>query len=274
MFPWSAEFIWDAAHIAFFGAFYSVLLSLGVVAGLSLRRARANARAGRTADVAWRAEFEDLPARDRACRHEMTGEAPGRVCDNAFDCRSCAAHPSFMALRTADRPAGDAAAAGLRLPLDCRYHRGHTFVRVEADGTATVGLDDMARRLVGEPDSVTLPPPGTQLGVNAPAWRIRTRGSDVRVLSPLDGVVIGAEGSGADVLLHVDPRRPLDVSHLLSGAEVGPWALRELERLQGLLGSRELGPAMADGGELLADLGPELPPARLDAVLGEMFLDL
>ena len=28
MFPWSPEFAWDATHVAFFGALYSVLLTV------------------------------------------------------------------------------------------------------------------------------------------------------------------------------------------------------------------------------------------------------
>jgi hypothetical protein len=274
MLPWSSEFSWDAGHLAFFGAFYSVLLTIAVVLGLSLRRAVKDARSGRADAIAWHAAFQDLPPRDRACRHQITGEAPGRACDNAFDCRSCAAHPSFLARRDAAPPSPTAGLVGLQMPLDRLYHRGHSYARPEADGAVTVGLDDLARRLAGVPDAVERPAPGTRLVLNGPAFRLRTRGRDVRVLSPVDGVVVGSEGTGAGVVLRVDPGAPLDTRALLSGDEVRPWALRELERFEGLLGPRELGVAMADGGELLDDLGAAVPPARLDAVLGEMFLDL
>jgi glycine cleavage system H protein len=273
MFPWSPEFAWDAGHLAFFGAFYSVLAAIGTVLGLTLRRAIADARTGRAHRIAWRASFEELPARDRACRHQLTGEAPGRLCDNAFDCRHCAAHPTFEALRaTVDAPI--AAPAGLHLPADRLYHRGHLFAKPEPDGTVTIGLDDLARRLVGPAEVVQRPRPGTQLAPEAPALRLRAQGRDVRLLSPVGGVVIGTSGNGADVTVRVDPEGPLDARHLLAGDEAAAWAMREVERFQALLGSRELGPALADGGELLADLGPVIPPGRVDGVLGEMFLDL
>lgn len=275
MFPWSSEFVWDVGHLAFFGAFYSVLLAIVVVLGLSLLRARGDARAGRAVGIAWHAAFEGLPPCDRACRHQMTGEAPGRVCENAFECGDCAAHPSFTALRAAAPPAGvSSSVGGLDLPLDRLYHRGHTFVKPEADGTVTVGLDDLGRRLVGAPEVIAPPAPGTRLARNAPALRLRARGSEFRILSPLDGVVLGTEGTGAGLVLHVDAGGPLDSRHLLSGDEVGPWALREMERLQALLGARQVGAALADGGELVADLGSALPPDRIDAVMGGMFLDL
>jgi hypothetical protein len=276
MLPWSAEFVFDFGHVAFFGAFYAVLLALVVVAGLSLRRARVAARAGRGPAVAWRAAFAELGSRDRACRHQLTGEAPGRVCDQGFDCRGCATHPRLAALAPpAPRPAPAALALmGLELPPDRLYHRGHCYVKPEADGTVTVGLDDLARRMVGKPEAVELPAPGDRVTVNGPAFRMWTRGREVRVLCPVDGVVTQAGAAGGDVVLRVDPGGPLDSRHLLAGDEVAPWALRELERLLGLLRPGELGPALADGGELVSDVAAQVPPERLDGLLGEMFLDL
>ena len=244
MFPWSPEFIWDAAHVAFFGAFYAVVMVVGgmlVTAALRARRGLGHAEA-----VAWHADFEDLPASARACRHQLTGEAPGRTCDNGFDCRKCAVHPTFMArpdascqqcaarlapgtissavatslprsseptmtaptsVQTAPavaprlgRPDGPTVAVptptptvptaaphigrsggrpvavlepnafveqfGLSIPLDRYYHRGHTWVRPEADGTVTFGLDALGQRLVGTPERLELPAVGAGLTVN------------------------------------------------------------------------------------------------------------
>jgi hypothetical protein len=46
-----------------------------------------------------------------------------------------------------------------------------------------------------------------------------------------------------------------------------------MERLQRALGSSELGAALADGGEMVADVGAALPRDRYDALLGEMLLE-
>jgi hypothetical protein len=162
---------------------------------------------------------------------------------------------------------------GFDLSLDRFYHRGHTWARPEVDGTVSVGLDDVARRLVGTPDAVVLPPPGTRLETNAPAIRLRTRGVEVRLLSPVDGTVIATSGEGAGFTLRVDPGGPVDVRHLLYGREAQVWALRELERLQGAFGEAGAGMALADGGELVADVGAVLPRERYDALLGEMLLE-
>jgi hypothetical protein len=272
MFPWSPEFVWDAYHVVFFGALYSVLAAVAGSLALAAWRARRDARDGRAAAIAWHGAFEELPRSARACRHQLTGEAPGRVCESGFDCRHCPEHERLEGLRRA-QAAGQSEHFGFDLPLDRLYHRGHTWVQPEADGTVTIGLDDFARRLVGTPERIELPAPGTRLEVNGPAGRLTARGNDVRVLSPVDGTVVETRGEGAGVTLRVDLGGVADLRHLLSGDEARAWALRELERLQRALGPREVGAALADGGELVADVGAALPRDRYDALLGEMLLE-
>jgi Glycine cleavage H-protein len=274
MFPWSPEFAWDAYHVLFFGAFYGVLATVAGSLALAVWRARRDAREGRAAAIAWHGGFAELPAAGRACRHQLTGEAPGRICENGFDCRRCAEHRRLEALRLGATAVDATDRFGFDLPLDRLYHRGHTWVRPEPDGTLSVGLDDFARRLVGTPERMALPEPGTRLQVNGPAARLTTRGNDVRVLSPVEGTVVEVSGAGAGFTLRIDPGGPSELRHLLSGAEARAWALRELERLQRALGPSGLGAALADGGELVSDLGAALPHGRYDALLGEVLLDL
>ena len=273
MFPWSPEFKWDAGHLAFFGALYGVLATMAGGLLLAAWRALRDTREGRTAEIVWHDEFEELPDLARACRHQLTGEAPGRACENGFDCRRCADHPHFEGLRQVDPTAELADHFGYDLPQDRLYHRGHTWVRPECDGTLSVGLDDLARRLVGTPERVEFPVAGSRLQVNGPAGRITTRGNDVRLLSPVDGTVVQVRGEGASTTLRVDPGGPADLRHLLRGAEVRAWGLAELERLQRSLGSSELGAALADGGEVVTDVGAALPRDRYDALLGDMLLE-
>lgn len=272
MFPWSPEFAWDAYHVVFFGALYGVLATVATTLVVAAWRTWRDARAGRAAAIAWHGAFEELPASARACRHQLTGEAPGRACENTFDCRRCAEHRHLQALR-GRQPVAVAEHFGFALPLDRLYHRGHTWVRPEADGTVTVGLDDLARRLVGTPERVEIPAPGTRLEVNGPAGRLTAHGNEVRVLSPVDGTVVETRGEGAAFTLRVDPGGVADLRHLLSGDEARAWALRELERLQRALGPGELGTALADGGELVDDVGAALPRDRHDALLGDMLLE-
>ncbi len=69
------------------------------------------------------------------------------------------------------------------------------------------------------------------------------------------------------------PPIPLDTRHLLRGAEVRPWMMREMERLHASLSTEGLGVALADGGVPVDDFSKAYPEADWDGVLGEMFLE-
>ena len=273
MLPWNYGFHWSAGSVIFLGAFYTVLVIVLTTVVSAVWRARRTVAAQGAGAIRWRSEFHDLPQSDRACRHALTGEMPGRVCPNAFDCRRCETHAALVAAR----PAASAAPVeeevfGMTVPLDRLYHRGHTWVRPETDGTVTVGLDELGRRLLGTPDAVELPAPGERVQVSGPAWRIWKRGAGVRVLCPVDGEVVEAGGPYCGWYLRVKPTTSgFDFRHLLAPAEVKPWFLREMERLQLAL-SMEGAPTLADGGALVMDIAGGYPQADWDAVCSAMFL--
>jgi glycine cleavage system H protein len=273
MFPWNYGFHWSAGSALFLGAFYSVVAIVAASVIAALVRARRAARDGREGEVRWHAEFHDLPAADRLCRHMLTGEFRYRECPNAFDCRQCETHARLLEIHPKASPAeSEEEVFGMAFPFDRLYHRGHTWVRPEPDGTVTIGLDDLGRRLIGAPDRVELPAPGTHVATHGPAWRIYKRNAAVRVLSPVDGAVIESNENEPGGLLRVKPDgTSSDLRHLLLPCEVKPWLLREMERLQLAL-SAEGAPALADGGVPVEDISANYPHADWDTVCGKMFL--
>jgi Glycine cleavage H-protein len=276
VFPGIYGFAWDTGHIVFLGIFYGVvtviLCTLAVAAGRAIR----DFRLRRAEQIRWRADFHDLPAASRRCRHELCGDVASRTCDNAFDCRSCAVHAQLIARNdgSADGGTVPGSVGGFELPSDRWYHRGHTWVRPADDGVVDVGLDDLARRLLGVPDAVELPAEGCRLRVGGPAWRMFKRGVTARVLSPVDGTVVGQGGadSGFYLKVRLDGAAP-DTRHLLRGAEAGAWLLREAERLQLALVPEGIGAALADGGAPVADLSAVVTPEQLDTLCGDTFLE-
>jgi glycine cleavage system H protein len=84
---------------------------------------------------------------------------------------------------------------GLNFPADRLYHRGHTWVRKENDGTLAVGLDDFGARVAGTPDHVELPQPGERVEANGPGWTMRRNGVAVRILAP-SGPSLPSVGTG------------------------------------------------------------------------------
>ena len=271
MFPWNYGFHWTAGTIIFMGAFYTVLVVVATTLVSAASHSRRALKNHRLEEIRWHSDFHELPARDRSCRHVLTGEFQSRECPNAFDCRECTTHEKLIEKRPLPAAAEpEEEIFGMSFPLDRFYHRGHTWAHLEPDGTMTVGLDDLGRRLLGEPDAVELPKPGTHVDANGTAFHFRKRNAHVRVLSPVDGDVVDVGGPGRGWYLRVRPN-PLDVRHLLRGAEVKPWLMREMERLQLALAG-EGAPTLADGGVPVADIAASYPDTDWDAVCGEMFL--
>ncbi len=269
MFPGIYGFRLDAGHILFLGAFYTVVLIVGTTVLYSLLRTHRALRSGREPAIRWISDFHDLPARDRACRHALSGQAPGRRCERGFDCRDCAEHAGFGAPPSTGEASFEL--LGVTVPLDRWYSRGHSFVHAEADGTFTIGLDPIAERLAGPNSRVDLPGIGATLEVNQAAWSITAGEERVRVLCPVAGTVVAAGGPGWS--LKLKPGRDCGLTHLLCAGEVRPWMQREVERLQASLEAVGGRAVMADGGGLIEDPGSAYEERAWAGAIREFFLE-
>jgi glycine cleavage system H protein len=269
MFPGVDGFHWTFGHVLFLVLFFAVALT---ILATTVRAAIQSARdlTGNSAPaICWKLEFEDLPESERSCRHELAGRVEHRTCPNAFDCRHCRDYAQFAALPGV--PAANT--TGLNYPADRLYYRGHSWLRHESDNTYTVGLDDLAEHLIGTPDAVDLPAPGTEIALNSPAWTITKGKQKIRVRAPIDGTVLETGGPDRDWYLRIQPPEPVNARHLLQGNEVAAWIGRELERLQIDLRIPGTAPALADGGILMSGLMDAIPEADWDAALAGTFLE-
>jgi glycine cleavage system H lipoate-binding protein len=273
MLPGIDGFHWTAGHIIFLSLFFIVALTILTTVISAAWRTAHDFHTNRAVDLCWKSDFAELPEKERRCRHELAGRVASRTCDNAFDCRHCAKYAEFAAL-----PAKDVL-HDLAVPysMDLYYHRGHTWVKPEEDGTLTIGLDELADHLVGKPDSVKMPEVGSELAVNQTAWRMKKNGNEISVRTPIEGTVTAIGGPKEGWYLKVRPlhdqHSPEMLRHLLRGPEVRGWLSRELDRLQLQLRSSNSAPALADGGVLMPGLMDAVPQANWDTVLAETFLE-
>jgi len=279
MLPWNYGFHWNSGTLIFLGAFYTVLVVVATTLVRAALRAHRDLAVHREESIRWHSDFHDLPAADRVCRHVLTGEFKHRECPNAFDCRECQTHAKLITRHPlaggTDQPKdAEEEIFGMEFPLDRFYHRGHTWARLEKDGTVTIGLDDLGRRLLGAPDGLRLPPAGTRIRANGTAFHVSKRGAEIAVLAPVDGEVVATGSLDGDWCLKVKPEACNEPAfrHLLRGSEIRPWLLREMERLQLALTVEGAAPSLADGGVPVADIAASYPEADWDAVCGEMFL--
>ncbi|HXV74909.1 MAG TPA: glycine cleavage system protein H, partial [Candidatus Polarisedimenticolaceae bacterium] len=94
------------------------------------------------------------------------------------------------ALARAGRSVESAAGRWFELRSERLYHQGHTWVDRERPDVVRVGVDDFARRLIGAPQRVDLPRPGTRLRPGERGFRLIAGGKAIDVLSPVAGRVV------------------------------------------------------------------------------------
>ncbi|MBE0657745.1 MAG: hypothetical protein IH602_08630 [Bryobacteraceae bacterium] len=270
MFPFVDGFHWTFGHVLFLSIFGIVLAVIAVTLLVSLRRTARESKPGKAEAVRWKSEFHDLTDDERRCRHDLAGRVDHRHCHNEFDCRQCETHPKLASVTAAEF---DFSTYGLDYPMDRFYHRGQTWVKRESDGTLTVGLTDLGKRLLGQPDRVNLPNTGDKVFANGRGWTASRGGVEVRILAPVDGEVIATGGPDSEFYLRVKPLETNpNLAHLLRGQEVSGWVRAQLEQLQILVTPAGSTASLADGGVLMEDLPKAQPEANWDKVYGEMFM--
>lgn len=235
------------------------------------RRWLRDLRLRRAGDIAWHEATADLPAARRHCRHEFDGSIPERICTRGFACDTCPGHAALagdcsLSTTEAAFPAG--AGSPRRL-----YHRGHTWVEPGADGTFTVGVDGLLQRCLGRPDRVTVPEVGTVVRAGSAVAEVQRGRVRAHLTAPLTGVVVATGDYRDGALYRVAPVGPAPrLDQLLGGSAARVWMLREYEALQAKLLPAGTAPALADGGEMVADLMGAYPQADWDAICGEFTL--
>jgi len=269
MFPWVDGFHWTVMHVVFLTIFGLVLLTVLATFAWSLFRTASDLRSHRAAEVCWHNNFSQLPEAERHCRHEFSGRVIHRVCPNAFDCQHCDMYEAFAAMPAPALRHNP----GVGYSDQLLYHRGHTWVQPNEDGTFAIGLDEFAQHLIGQPDAVKLPRKGSAIQHDGIAWRITKNGREIRVRAPLDGTILATGGPQSPWYLRVKPNGAVDLRHLLQGPEVAGWLESEMDRLQIQLRTPGSEPALADGGMLMPELMEALPGADWDEVLSATFLD-
>ncbi len=142
------------------------------------------------------------------------------------------------------------------VPAGVFVSQNHTWVNVEMNGAARIGLDDFARKTLGRVDGVELPKPDTAIRKGDPLFSIRHNAHVFSIASPISGRVtvvnaehaehpewIGSKPFELSWMCCIDPSNLADELHALKiGAESVHWYREEIDRygqlLQGVAGER------------------------------------
>ncbi len=86
----------------------------------------------------------------------------------------------------------------MNIPSDLKYTKSHEWVRVEADGTVTVGITDHAQELLGDLVFVELPDVGKELAAEQEAAVVESVKAASDVYAPIAGTVIAVNNAVPD----------------------------------------------------------------------------
>ena len=84
------------------------------------------------------------------------------------------------------------------IPSELRYTKSHEWVRLEDDGTVTVGISDHAQELLGDLVFVELPEVGTQYSAEDACCVIESVKAASDVYMPITGEVVDTNQSLVD----------------------------------------------------------------------------
>ncbi|MFO1351622.1 MAG: glycine cleavage system protein GcvH [Gammaproteobacteria bacterium] len=93
------------------------------------------------------------------------------------------------------------------VPSDLKYTQSHEWVRVNGDGTVTVGITDHAQEQLGDLVYVEVPEVGRRLAAREACAVVESVKAASDVYSPIDGEVLEVNAALADQpeLLNEDP---------------------------------------------------------------------
>jgi glycine cleavage system H protein len=81
------------------------------------------------------------------------------------------------------------------VPADLRYAKSHEWVKLDSDGTATVGITDYAQNSLGDITYVQLPKVGATLKAGETFGVVESVKAASDLYSPVSGTVVAVNGS-------------------------------------------------------------------------------
>jgi glycine cleavage system H lipoate-binding protein len=214
--------------------------------------------------VAWEEKVKALPPSKRPCIHSLKKRIAFKPCTSEYRCDRCEFDQFFLDSYTVQavvKPVDFLTVEGFRLPHGYYLHEGHAWARIEGAGSIRVGIDEFGLRLLGPLDRVEAPLVGKLVKQGQPQVLLHRGRNQVRVLSPVSGVVTAVNTTLRDRgnLANRDPYTAgwvmtvqadhlrADLKGLMIGQESARFLGREVEQLQQTV-QEACGPLAADGG--------------------------
>jgi glycine cleavage system H protein len=164
---------------------------------------------------------------------------------------------------------------GVRQPTDVALSQAHLWARI-GGREATVGVDDLAQRLLGPVAAVELPRLGDVVEQGDPVFALRRGDRALVGWAPVGGEVTAVNEALLDSPGRVNAS-PFDRGwvvrlrggrdlrrerrELVRGVGAADWLRREVDRLVLTMAAHDAAPTLADGGALAPELHTHVDPA-------------
>ena len=136
--------------------------------------------------------------------------------------------------------------SGFNFPDDLYYDKGHSWVKIQDDGTVSVGMNDFFQQSAGEIVSVDLPFEGDDVQRGETCGKIQSGKWVQKLASPLTGTITSVNMDLEDdsSLTNRDPygegwimvMKPAnldeEIRELMRADTVEPWLKEEIERAE------------------------------------------
>lgn len=86
----------------------------------------------------------------------------------------------------------------MNVPVELKYTRSHEWVRVEADGSLTIGITDHAQELLGDLVFIELPEVGSELAAEQEAAVVESVKAAADVYAPIAGTIVEVNPAAVD----------------------------------------------------------------------------
>jgi glycine cleavage system H lipoate-binding protein len=168
---------------------------------------------------------------------------------------------------------------------DYFYHQGHSWLKLEKQDVANVGIDDFAQKLIGKPTKLNLPKIGSRVHQGEKGIQVEIDGKHIDFLSPVDGevVALNERAINSPEIINQDPydkgwliqvksdKIGANIKNLLTGNIARAWIEDTVNKLSKSI-SGNYGVVLQDGGTITNGFVKELSPDNWEQVAGEFFL--
>lgn len=135
---------------------------------------------------------------------------------------------------------------GFNFPDDLYYDRGHSWVKIEDNGTVRIGMNDFFQQSAGEIVSVDLPFEGDDVQRGETCGKIQSGKWVQKLSSPLTGTIkrVNTDLEEDSSLINTDPygegwimlmeagNLDEEIRELMQADSVEPWLKEEIERAE------------------------------------------